>query len=797
MNLSPSQSQHRFWDALKRRWRKSPKGVKRVAIALVLLLTLRSLPYLAPIRLADLAQESQALDFRDRQGLPLGTVLSRDQSHTITVPLAQVSPQFVQAIIAAEDARFYQHGAVDGQAIGRAVLEAVQARQIVSGGSTITMQLARLIDPGSRSLLSKVQEIWTAWRLAAGLSKDEILQTYMNRLPMGSNIYGIEAAARIYFGVPARDLSFAQATLLAAIPNDPNRLDPYRHRAALNQRQAYVVNQLVKHRHLNAAQAAQILKETVAFQPRSQGIIAAPHFLFWLADHLPKSPTPRPNPIQTTLDRPLQTFVETQVQQVIDTLSSQNVHHAAALVLDNHTGAVLAYVGSPNYFVEDQTAEDATHDQARNDGVQALRQPGSTLKPFLYQLALEQRTIRPNTILADVPTRYAIPGAKLYNPADYSEQFQGPVRVRLALANSLNVPAVRVLEKVTVPVFLDRLHHLGFSHLTHPPDHYGLGLTLGSGEVSLWELARAYLTLATHGDITELKVMQADATPVKSSAPNPPSPVAALITDMLSDRHARAHSFGIDSLLSLPFPAAVKTGTSSDFRDTWTVGFTRDYTVAVWVGNFDGAPMHKVSGVTGAAPLWNRILLHLHERQEPKAFDPPNGWVQRPICALSGARPGPGCPAIAQEYFDSQDLPDYATQSDPWFPKGKLQWPPDYTEWLAMQPMQMASGTGSDRIVSPRTGDVFLIDGNAATPQKLEFKLATGSVKPLEWKLNGQVLATQTAHSLFWTAQPGNWTLQVRSLQGKTVNHQVQFEVQAAAMKSARRGFSLGDRSQP
>ncbi len=804
MRSAISHSLSRWWESLQRRWRRSPRGIKLVVLALVFLLTVRSLPYLAPIRLADLAQESQALDFRDRQGLPLGTVLSRDQSHTITIPLAQVSPQFIQAIIGAEDARFYQHGAVDGQAIARAILEAIQARQIVSGGSTITMQLARLIDPGSRSLLAKAQEIWTAWRLAAGLSKDEILQTYINRLPMGSNIYGVEAAARIYFGVSAHDLSFAQATLLAAIPNDPNRLDPYRHRTALDRRQVYVLNQLVKHHQLSTIQADQIRKETVVFQPRSRGIVAAPHFLFWLADHLPKSTPLSATPIQTTLDRPLQTFVETQVQQVLGSLSSQNVHHAAALVLDNHTGAVLAYVGSPDYFAADSAAADSAaadsatlgppQDQARNDGVQALRQPGSTLKPFLYQLALEQRTIRPNTILADVPTRYAIPGAKLYNPTDYSEQFQGPVRVRIALANSLNVPAVRVLEKVTVPVFLDRLHHLGFSHLTQPPDYYGLGLTLGSGEVSLWELARAYLSLATHDTITDLTVMQADTVSVQSTKRNSPSPIAALITDMLSDRHARAHSFGVDSLLSLPFPAAVKTGTSSDFRDTWTVGFTQDYTVAVWVGNFDGSPMQKVSGVTGAAPLWNRILLHLHERQEPLPFVPPVGWIQRPICAISGARPGAGCPAIAQEYFDPQDLPDYATQSDPWFPKGKLQWPPDYTEWLAMQPQQIPGNMGSDRIVSPRAGDVFLIDGDVMSSQTLEFKLAADSVKPLQWRLNGQVLATQTAQSLFWTAKPGNWTLQVGSEQD--VQHQVQFEVQVAAMKSSRRGFSLGDQKQ-
>ena len=232
--------------------------------------------------------------------------------------------------------------------------------------------------------------------------------------------------------------------------------------------------------------------EAVSLRSRQQGIIAVPHLLFWLASQLPDHPAQ----FHTTIDRRLQQFAEAQVQQVIRALALHNVHHAAVLVLDNAFGEVLAYVGSPDYFAESKLG--------CNDGVQALRQPGSTLKPFLYELAIGNRVIRPNTVLADVPTYYAIPGARLYRPIDYSETFQGPIRVRLALANSLNVPAVRVLEKVGVATFLDRLHQLGFRHLTQSPEHYGLGLTLGSGEVSLWELAQAYLTVARQGQAIPL-----------------------------------------------------------------------------------------------------------------------------------------------------------------------------------------------------------------------------------------------------------------------------------------------------
>jgi penicillin-binding protein 1C len=780
-----------------RQWRRftMPLWIKVLLAVLLLGLSVRSLPYLAPIRVSDLRQNQQAIRFTDRTGLPLGTVLTRNQEHTVAVSLTQVSLNFQQAILAAEDQRFYQHGAIDYQAMLRAVLEAIQARQIVSGASTITMQLARMLDSSPRTLTDKLQEIWTAWRLSAGMSKAEILQAYINRLPMGGNIYGVEAAARIYFGIPAQDLTVAQASLLAAIPNDPNRLHPHHHWQALKRRQAYVLDRMVQDGYLTRAQAEKAGQEAIALHPLQQGIIAAPHLLFWLADRLPAELAE----VRTTLDRPLQQFVEAQMQQVLRSMTANNVNHAAALVLDNHAGEVLAYVGSPDYFAAEM---------GRNDGVQALRQPGSALKPFLYQLALEQRLIRPNTILADVPTRYALPGAKLYSPADYSETFQGPVRVRVALANSLNVPAVRVLEKVGVPRFLTHLRQLGFQHLDRPPDHYGLGLALGSGEVSLWELAHAYLTLARQGNAIDLRYQL--HSPIQPSTQNSTqnsklkiqnSSTWALLTDMLSDPQARAIAFGVDSLLRLPFPAAVKTGTSSDFRDTWTVGFTTDYTVAVWVGNFDGAPMRQVSGVTGAAPLWNRIMLHLHQQQEPKPFAPPAGMVQRPICALSGARPTVACPTIVQEYLFTDDLADYDRQPDPFYQtvtkragraQVRLQLPAEYTEWLAMQPSALIDR--SLRISSPRQGDVFLLEASPAIAQQLEFKLTDRPNQFVEWRLNGKLLAKNETDALFWVPQPGNWTLQVT---GDGIRDRVRFQVQTTELRPTRRGFSFTQTTNP
>ncbi|MBD2006821.1 MULTISPECIES: penicillin-binding protein 1C [Cyanophyceae] len=759
-------------------WRINKKF--RVLLALVLLcLTVRSLPYLAPVRAKDIAQDTQAIEFSDRNGLALGTLLTRDQEHTAVVPLNRVSPQFINAILAAEDKRFYHHGALDLKAVARSLKDAIHSKRITSGASTITMQLARMLDPVPRTLPGKMQEIWLSWRLAAGMNKDEILAAYINRLPMGGNIYGLEAASRNYFDIPASDLNLAQASLLAAVPNNPTYFNPYDHWKRLKKRQIYVLNRMVQDNYITRNQAERAYKEEISLAPRQQGIIAAPHFLFWAASQLPKHNSSQ---IRTTIDRPLQQFVEAQVQQVIRTLTPNNVHHAAALVINNHTGEVLAYVGSPDYFNEQSLG--------RNDGVQALRQPGSTLKPFLYELALENRTIRPNTILADVPTHYAIPGAKLYSPTDYDETFLGPVRVRLALANSLNVPAVRVLEKVGVQNFLNRLHQLGFEHLTHSPEYYGLGLILGSGEVSLWELARAYVTLARLGEATPLVTTFYQTANLQKGGFQNRKSEWELITDILSDRYARATAFGVESVLALPFPAAVKTGTSSDFRDTWTVGFTTDYTVATWVGNFNGEPMRQVSGVTGAAPLWNRIMLHLHSHQEPAAFPLPENLVQRPICAISGLKPTPDCPSVVQEYLFTEDISNYERQSH------TFNLPSEYDEWLARQD-QPSFTSSSLKILSPHNGDFFLLHPGEETnrrgaegrgTQRLEFRLAAMPTQPVEWWLNGEKLATQSSNSLFWQLRPGKWTLQAKS--GEMMDT-VSFQVQLAEYRQTRRGFSI------
>ncbi|MFZ0365201.1 MAG: penicillin-binding protein 1C, partial [Candidatus Cybelea sp.] len=598
---------------------------------------------------AKLTPSRGSVTYTDRNGGVLGTVLGANSSHAIDVSLDAVSPDFLQAIVAAEDARFWHHGAVDVFALGRAARDLAIYGEAKSGGSTIEMQLARLLSREAQAdtsgisaqLRAKVSQIWLAERIAILSSKPAILEAYVNRVPMGGNVYGIEAAARTYFGEPASDLDLAQASLLAAIPNDPAHIAPDGDWAALRERQRFILERMAELGEITAPSARIAAAESLHVRRHESGIANAAHALFFLAGQREGS-----GRVRTTIDESLQRFVQAQTQDIIGALQDYHVTDGAALVVDNRSGDVLAYVGSPDYFSDEVLG--------RNDGVQALRQPGSSLKPFTYELALERGTIASTSILSDAPAAYSIPGGKLYQPADYSGRFSGPVRVRYALANSLNAPAVQVLSALGVGTLLDRLHALGFAHLDKPASYYGLGLTLGSGEVSLWELVQAYATLARGGEFVRLTLVARDGPPRQAVGQTAPW---QLVADMLADPHARAKSFGIGSVLQMPFPAAVKTGTSSDFRDTWTVGFTRDYTVGAWVGNFDGSTMRGVSGVTGAGPLWNRIMLHLYERRDdPPPFPSPRGFIRTAICATTGHAPSARCPGIVQEWVLPRDL---------------------------------------------------------------------------------------------------------------------------------------------
>lgn len=685
-----------------------------------------------------LAPPGTAISFTDRSGITLGTVLSSDSERAAAVPLDRVSPYFLRAAIAAEDRRFFSHGAVDWAAAARAAWQSVRCLCIQSGASTIDMQVARMHFSLGNGVRGKIAQIWDAFRIEAGSDKRAILHAYVNRVAMGGDIYGVEAAARTYFGIPAKDLDIAQAALLAGIPNDPVRLDPRSHWQAARSRQRYVLRRMAADGMISAAQAAIAARENIHIRTHPADLAAAQQLLFELAARGVHSAAP----VRTTIDLPLQRFVQAQAQEVVAALAGHNVTQACALVIDNRTGDVLAYLGSLDYF------DDAY--LGRNDGVQALRQPGSTLKPFLYEYALEEHKIDPQTILADVPSSYAIPNGEIYSPQDYDRRFSGPVSVRTALANSLNVPAVRVLSKVGVSPFLDRLHALGFSHLRRAPAYYGLGLTLGAGEVTLWDLAHAYVTLARNGNEIALRTIAGGPAAQGTQIGDPA--YWELITDILADRYARAQAFGLGSVIDMPFPAAVKTGTSSGYRDTWTVGYTPEYTVAVWVGNFTGAPMQHVAGVSGAGPLWNRIMLHLYERRDPPRFAP----APKPLLART--------PSLA-----------LAARS------------PQYDQWRIGQ----GETTGTLHILFPHDGDLFedtlAPDDPHRTEQEIALRISRPRGADVAWSMNGAPLAHGDADAYYWIVRPGTWTLEVCA-NGKS--DRVRFRVIPRA-RHGKRGFVI------
>ncbi len=691
---------------------------------------------------ANLPRSHGAVTYADRGGAILGTILASDANHATAVPLASISPNLRSAIIAAEDARFYDHGAIDVRGLARAARELFIYGEFRSGGSTITMQLARLLHPNGATLRGKFLQIAQAERIAMRSERDAILEAYLNRAPMGGNIYGAEAASRTYFGTPASDLDLAQAAVLAAIPNDPTNLAPDEHLAAARLRARYVLNRMRSLGLVSSADRARAIGEALHVARHDSGIADAAHAMFYLYGQ--SSAQPR---VRTTIDRGLQRFAQAQVQAVVAALGSRHVTDAAALVVDNRTGEVLAYVGSPDYF------SDA--DLGRNDGAQALRQPGSSLKPFTYELALERNAITSTTILPDVPSSFPIPGGLLYQPADYTGTFSGPVRVRYALANSLNVPAVRVLSAVGPDALLARLHELGFLHLDRPASYYGLGLTLGGGEVSLWENVRAYLAMARNGNAIPLR-LTFEGDPQQTRIGD--AQTWQLITNMLADRHARVHAFGMHSILDMPFDAAVKTGTSSDFRDTWAIGFTRDYTVGTWVGNFDGTAMRDVSGVTGAGPIWNRIMLHLHEIQEPKRFDQPHGYAQVAICATTGHAPMRGCPAIVREWVKPTQIaavmrPVPATLDA------------RYNDWLAQQTHPPVNGL---RILEPRDGAIFYYNPpqNGLQARAQMIALRAGGADHVQWFVNGRAAATDSAGNAFLKVAIGTFAIEARAPSG-------------------------------
>ncbi|MCI0468940.1 MAG: penicillin-binding protein 1C [Nitrospirae bacterium] len=639
-------------------------------------------------------------------------------------PLRDVSPSLINVIIYSEDRRFYKHSGVDWLAIGSAAIGNIVSER-KRGASTITMQLASILDKGIRAKKGKraVAEKWAQIKIAQEIegtwSKDEILEAYLNLITFRGEIQGISAASKALFDKSPDGLNDVESMIAASLVRSPNAgIDDITKRAC----------RLAA--SLKAAASCSEIRE-IAFLSLSRpyhikpNIAIAPHAARQL---LSINDGRKKERVISTINGRLQQFVLDSLQSQLALLKSKNVHDSAALVVDNETGDILAYVGNSGISAS-----------ARHvDGVAARRQAGSALKPFLYGYAIERKILTAASILDDSPINISTPRG-VYAPHNYDSSFKGYVSVRTALSSSLNMPAVRTLMLVGTDAFVKRLGELGFGDL-NDGEYYGLSLALGSLDVSLYELVNSYRTLANSGVWSELRltvdkkivrkrIMQADS--------------AFIISGILSDREARNLTFGVENPLSTPFWTAVKTGTSKDMRDNWCVGYSQKYTVGVWVGNFSGEPMWNVSGITGAAPVWLEIMKYLHKALPSNSPAPPAGIFSMPIS------------------FESE----IETPRNEWFISGTGHG----------LPIKADAGYKTTFISYPTNGVIIAIDpdipaGNHIVP----FEYQDGGDR-YEWTLNGKRTGIYSGLYL-WKPEIGKFRLSIIDKDNQTADT-VEFEV--------------------
>jgi 1A family penicillin-binding protein len=616
----------------------------------------------------------------DRTGRTLYVIADPHQGQHTPVKLGDIPPYCRQATIATEDANYYSHPGVDFVGIVRAVLINLQGGEVLSGGSTITQQLAKnlLLSPAEaaqRTITRKLRESILAWRITQTFSKDDILALYLNEVYYGNLAIGIEAAAQTYFGKAAGQLDLAECALLAGLPQSPARYDPLSDLSAAKERQAVVLDLMLKQNDITAEQADLAKAENLQFAPTSYPI-EAPHFVAyvrqWLEDRYGlEAIYTQGFVVTTTLDLNWQNTAQAIVQRQLADLTQdrpdqpgRNVNNAAVVAVDPHSGEIRVMLGSPDYFT-------AQIDGAVNAAI-AHRQPGSSIKPITYAAAFDPTAPDPLTaasLILDVRSSFPTKEGDPYIPKNYDQQFHGPVSARTALASSYNIPAVKVLQHVGLPRMIELARKLGITTFGQP-DRYGLALTLGGGEVRLIDMTMAYSALANGGGkidpVAVLRISNARGEVVYRNAPQTGEVVldprvAYLITSILSDNKARAPAFSEYSVLRLTRPAAAKTGTTTDWRDNWTIGYTPDLVTGVWVGNADNQPMEHVSGVTGAGPIWHDFMQAALKGQPEQDFIRPAGLIDVDVCATSGLLPTEYCPYTKREVFIAGTQP---TQPD-------------------------------------------------------------------------------------------------------------------------------------
>ena len=620
----------------------------------------------------------------DRNGKLLYEIYT--QKNRTPIKLAELPDYIKNATIASEDKDFYHHRGFDPRGIARAVFNIV-FKQKLQGGSTITQQLAKnALLTQERTIRRKIREAILTFAIEIIYSKDKILEMYLNQIPYGGTSYGIGAAAQNYFGKKASDLTLAEAALLAGLPASPTRYSPFGAQPELaKKRQEYVLDLMVADKFIDQDKSGKAKEEKIVFKEHGQGI-KAPHFVMYIKEKLAEKFSQQQIEqgglrVTTTLDLEIQEFGQAAVASEVAKLKKEKVTNGAALVTNPKTGEILAMIGSKDYFDKEI--------DGNVNVTTSLRQPGSSIKPLNYVLGFYKKIVTPSSLILDIPTCFRVAGQPLYCPGNYDGQFHGATQVRFALGNSFNVPAVKMLALNGLEDFIATASAMGISTFKDPKD-YGLSLTLGGGEIKMIDMATAFGVLANQGIrqnlISILKVEDYTGKVLEETKIEegnrilPPAP-CYLVSHILLDNNARAAMFGESSyLLVRGHPeVSVKTGTTNDRRDNWTIGYTPSYLTAVWVGNNDNTPMSYVaSGMTGASPIWNKIMRFSLEKQDKEKGPPasasgaagggqgknfqewpakPDGVVGATICSLSGLAPGDSNCSTRFEYFLEGTVP--------------------------------------------------------------------------------------------------------------------------------------------
>jgi len=676
------------------------------------------------------------VELLDRNGEPLRLTREGERPFQQLASLSEIPQTLVSATLAAEDSRFWSHHGVDWRADLRAAWQLIWNRRIISGASTITQQLIKLSAHRPRTFRAKIIETAQALRLEQVWEKQRILTEYLNRVDYGNYNRGCVEAAQFYFAKPLRDLSTAECALLAGLPQSPARLNPRAHFAAARRRQEWILTRMHKEGWLAEDEFQRASREPLRLAQGGR-VFEAPHFVDLL---LEQGTVTAGNPgVRTTLDLPLNRFAGQTLRRQLDALQAEHAGEGAIVVIENQTGNVLALVGSRDYF---------SAQSGQVNGAYAPRSTGSALKPFLYWLAFEKGAT-PASIVADVPTDFAT-STGLFSPVNYDRHCYGPVRYRVALANSLNISAVKVLDSLggAAPL-LELLRRCRLTTLTHADDYYGLGLAIGNAEARLLELANAYACLARLGDVQPYRLIPSAAGQNAGKRVGD-ADAAWLIGDILSDNDARAEAFGPESSLRFDFPVACKTGTSSDFRDNWAFGYTPEFTVGVWVGNFDGSPMRHISGVTGAAPILHDLFDYLHNHYGTSWYALPADIMERAIDLLTGKLSSQS--DAVGEKFIAHALP-LANEPGDYDDAGRVRLGPEYREWLAgadnwLTGRAVLRNTAPTlRITFPLPGTILFLDADLPDHGRRLYLSADGA-DGAEWSSDSLECRRQNGRSL-------------------------------------------------